>query len=84
MPDEGHTLKQDLAAARKALGRLRDAFEQMTGTPTNVRSRKALQMLDTLREWEEEFGAGTLEARAQEHEAELMNEHGSASDPDTE
>ena len=80
MPD----LQDDIQSARKTLLRLRDAFEQMAGTPGNPRSEKALQMLDTLREWEEEFGASALEKHAEEHEGELISEYGSASDTATE
>jgi hypothetical protein len=72
MPD----LQDDIRAARRALRRLRDAFEQKTGTPANGRSERALQMSKALRAWEEEFGAGTLEKWAEEHERELMESHG--------
>jgi len=72
MPD----LQEDIQAARRALRRLRDAFEQLSGTPANDRSERALQMSETLRAWEEEFGADTLEEWAEEHEQELMGSRG--------
>lgn len=78
MPD----LQEDLQAARRALRRLRDAFEQQTGTPANDRSERALQMSETLRAWEEKIGADTLEKWAEEHDRELMESHGA--DTDTE
>jgi hypothetical protein len=69
-------LKDDIHSAQTTLRRLRDAFEQMTGTPTNNRSKSALKMSETLRAWEEEFGADSLEKWAEEHEREMIENHG--------
>jgi hypothetical protein len=69
-------LKDDIHSARKTIRRLRDAFEQMTGTPNNTRSVRALEMSETLRAWEEEFGADSLKEWAQEHEREMIENHG--------
>lgn len=48
-----------------------------TGTPANERLETALQMIETLRAWEEEFGADKLEECAEEHDRELMENHSS-------
>lgn len=64
-------MQQAIRDAKDMLRRLRDAFEELHGDPANPDSRRALDMIATLSEWEEEHGADVLEAAADWHDEKL-------------
>lgn len=65
------SLESNYNAALQALMQLRDAFEEMEGTPANPHSKKALEMGQTLRQWKEAFGIDRLEAAAKAHQEQI-------------
>lgn len=64
-------MEDDFNTALRTLMRLRDAFEEESGTPANPRSQEALRMAETLRRWRGEYGTEELERLAEAHEGEL-------------
>lgn len=53
-------MQDEISAAKHTLMRLRDAFEEIHGTPANPDSKHALDMISKLQRWEEEYGADAL------------------------
>ena len=70
------SLQEDFSRALQTLMQLRDAFEEMSGDPANPRSKAALEMGQTLRQWKEEFGLEQLERYAQAHQETLEGDQG--------
>lgn len=60
-------MEDDYTAALRLLMRLRDAFEQLYGTPANPRSKEALEIAETLREWEATYGLEQLAEAERAH-----------------
>jgi hypothetical protein len=64
-------MQDEISAAKHTLMRLRDAFEEIHGTPANPDSKQALRIIQQLKDWQEEPGTDTLADAARQHQARL-------------